>query len=462
MSTLLSFVGRVRAAPATRWGRDTLSSGLTRVSFPGLCAYAAAKGAVETPDSAVARHSRRTGRETSGVVVAGGERTGGPPYVPAMDHAFPMTREAGLARLSAVSERLGAVYAAERNTDPGREADPTTSALSPYLRRRLVSEEEVVAAARAGHGEGAEKFVSEVFWRTYFKGHLETHPAAWTDYLAGAAGDRDRLAAEPGLRRTYAAAVEGRTGIDGFDDWARELVETGWLHNHARMWFASIWIFTLRLPWALGADFFLRHLLDGDPASNTLSWRWVAGLHTRGKHYLARPENIRRHTGGRYDPAGLAERAAPLSEETVARLVPLAPADPVPGGDVALLLHLDDLHPESLPLGRARVVRVGGLLAHAPGASERVRAADAAAMADALARARAHFGSAADLAAPGWADALPVVAAWAPVGPSAAALPACVRVRRSWDDATWPHATRGFFQVRSAIPQILDAVRAAA
>ncbi len=67
---------------------------------------------------------------------------------------------------------------------------------------------------------------------------------------------------------------------------------TGYLHNHARMWFASIWIFTLRLPWELGADFFLRHLLDGDPASNTLSWRWVGGMQTMGKTYLARADNI--------------------------------------------------------------------------------------------------------------------------------------------------------------------------
>ena len=50
------------------------------------------------------------------------------------------------------------------------------------------------------------------------------------------------------------------------------------MHNHVRMWFASIWIFTLNLPWQLGADFFMQHLLDGDPASNTLSWRWVAGI----------------------------------------------------------------------------------------------------------------------------------------------------------------------------------------
>ena len=58
------------------------------------------------------------------------------------------------------------------------------------------------------------------------------------------------------------------------------------------MWFASIWIFTFNLPWQLGANFFMENLLDGDPASNTLSWRWVAGLQTKGKHYLARKDNI--------------------------------------------------------------------------------------------------------------------------------------------------------------------------
>ena len=68
------------------------------------------------------------------------------------------------------------------------------------------------------------------------------------------------------------------------------------------MWFASIWIFTLRLPWELGADFFYRHLIDGDPASNTLGWRWVAGLHTKGKTYLATPPNIEKYAAKRLDP----------------------------------------------------------------------------------------------------------------------------------------------------------------
>ncbi len=388
----------------------------------------------------------------------GGSGHGARSHIAVMDRSFPLTRAAGLDRLGAFVPSMGRAYADERNTDRGPEVEASTSALSPYLRRRLVTEREVVEAAFAAYGHvGADRFVQEVFWRTYFKGHLETHPAIWADYQRLVAQGRNRLATESGLRRVYNDAVLGRAGIDGFDDWAREVVETNWLHNHARMWFASIWIFTLRLPWALGADFFLRHLIDGDPASNTLSWRWVAGLHTRGKPYAARAENIDRYTGGRYRPAGLDENPEALEEPELPAAAPLAPDDPAPRGEVSLLLHLDDLHPESLPLDGARVVRVGGLTAHADGGVERVRQADRDAMADALARAGAHFGCPAVPVEEGWAGSLPVVAAWAPVGPSAAALPPCARVRREWDSLTWPRATRGYFQVKSAIPRILDA-----
>lgn len=378
----------------------------------------------------------------------------------AMPDRFPaLSRAAGLDRLAAFAPVAGRDYAAGRNTDAGPDADPSTSALSPWLRRRLVLEEEAAGAALAAHGPaGADRFVQEVFWRSYFKGHLETRPALWSGYLRLVDEGRERLAASSGLRRAFDDAAAGRTGIDCFDHWTRELADTGWLHNHARMWFASIWIFTLRLPWALGADLFLRNLLDGDPASNTLSWRWVAGLHTRGKPYAARAENIRRFTNGRFDPSGLNENPAPLEEAEVHGAVPLPPADPAPEGEAALLLHLDDLHPESLPLDGARVVRVGGLLAHAPGAAEQVRQADREAMADALARASAHFGCEAVPAEAGWAGGLPVVAAWAPVGPSAAVLPpGCRRVRRCWDDVVWPHTTRGYFQVKAAIPRLLEA-----
>ncbi len=381
------------------------------------------------------------------------------PHMRGMDRSFPPTRAAALARLAEFSPAMGRDYVEGRNTDAGPQEAATTSVLSPYLRRRIVVEQEVVDAARAGHGAQAEKFVQEVFWRSYFKGHLETRPALWTCYQRLAEEGHARLAAESGLRKAYERAITGQTGIECFDDWARELTTGNWLHNHVRMWFASIWIFTLRLPWALGADFFMQHLLDGDPASNTLSWRWVAGLHTRGKVYAARAENIRRYTDGRYDPEGLNEDPAPLEEADPPPAVKLPQSDALPEGEVALLLHLDDLNPESMPLGRAKVVRVDGLVAHADRAAERPRAMDRDAMADALARSAEHFGCPAALVSDGWADGLPVVTAWAPVGPSAEVLPHALRIRRAWDDAVWPRATKGYFQVKAAIPGIIGAVR---
>ena len=208
----------------------------------------------------------------------------------------PPTREEGLRRLAAFIPKSGRDYAARRNFDlPGH---PHVSGLSPYIRHRLVTEEEALRAILGRYAlSTAEKAVQEVFWRTYWKGWLELRPEIWTDYRRGVRAALDRIRTETGLRLNWEAACRGETGIDGFDHWARELAATGYLHNHARMWFASIWTFTLRLPWELGADFFLRHLLDGDPASNTLSWRWVAGLQTRGKHYLARPANVEIHRG---------------------------------------------------------------------------------------------------------------------------------------------------------------------
>ena len=330
----------------------------------------------------------------------------------------------------------------------------STPALPPAARAR--------SAALDAHGRrGAERFVEEVVWRSYFKGHLESRPSIWTDYKRQVGEAREAMERNAGLRGAYTEAIEGRTGVEGFDDWALELVEHGWLHNHARMWFASIWIFTLRLPWALGADFFMSHLIDGDPASNTLSWRWVAGLHTRGKAYAARAENITRYSEGRFRPTGLDENVEALVEEEPPPLVALASADTAPTGEIALLLHLDDLHPESLKLSSARVVKVGAITAHAENAGEQVRAADREAVADALARAGAHFGCEAGPAEPGWEAGLPVVTSWAPVGPSADSLPPCLRIRRAWDECAWPRSTRGYFQLRSVIPQLLELADAA-
>ena len=222
------------------------------------------------------------------------------------------SRAEGLRRLEAFLPRAGRRYAETRNYDQGPEAHDNVSTLSPWIRHRLVTEAEVIRAVRARHRfRAAEKFIQEVCWRTYWKGWLEMRPAVWAAYRAEVESGLAALDDDSGLRESWQSAVEGRTGIACFDAWAGELVSTGYLHNHARMWFASIWIFTLKLPWALGADFFLRHLLDGDPASNTLSWRWVAGLHTRGKTYLARPGNIETYTRGRFCPGMQAGNPAP-------------------------------------------------------------------------------------------------------------------------------------------------------
>lgn len=216
------------------------------------------------------------------------------------------TRDAGLARLAAFTSRAGRDYARDRNEDRGPGLRANVSALSPWIRRRLVTEAEVIDAVLGRHRfEACEKFIQEVFWRGYWKGWLEMRPVVHARYEA----ERDILRARWAGESSLTSALEGRTGLGCFDAWVRELVEIGWLHNHTRMWFASIWIFTLRLPWQLGADFFDQHLLDADAASNTLSWRWVAGLHTKGKHYLARAENIRIHTRGRFDPRGQLQRA---------------------------------------------------------------------------------------------------------------------------------------------------------
>lgn len=219
---------------------------------------------------------------------------------------------------------LAGDYARSRNdVNPPRGG---VSRLSPYLRIRLLLEEEVVREVLAVYPERTvSKFIDEVLWRTYWKGWLELRPQIWMEYRRRVGILLDRL--DNGARERYNQAVSGATPFDCMNSWTHELIDTGWLHNHVRMWFASIWTMSLRLPWELGADFFMRHLLDGDPASNTLSWRWVAGLHTPGKAYVARAANIREHTGARFDPRGLNENP-PMP-------VPPRFPDPVPLGPLA-------------------------------------------------------------------------------------------------------------------------------
>ena len=332
----------------------------------------------------------------------------------------------------------------------------------------------VDAVLQAQGPGGADKFIQEVFWRTYWKGWLEMRPSTWSRFLETRDRQRDGLADW----RALEDAEAGRTGVEGFDDWARELAQTGYLHNHARMWFASIWIFTLRLPWALGADLFLRRLVDADPASNTLSWRWVAGLQTPGKTYLATRENIARFTGGRFAPSGLATEAPPLVEpapEPPAGL-PSAAGTPPPG-PFLLLATPEDLTPELAgidPAGAvAAVVTSDPRLSFGETAREFMAGA-AMHAADRLAgrvegpvTLLAHLDAGTLVAAAQAARVRTLVTPYAPVGPTADALAQAARgleaeglrliqVRRDWDARLWPYATAGFFAFRKQIPAFLE------
>lgn len=393
-------------------------------------------------------------------------------------HAFVPTRAAGLARLQQFLPAAGRAYAATRNEDRGPTEARQVSALSPWIRRRLLTESEVVAAVLTRHSAAAaEKFIQEVVWRGYWKGYLEMRPGLYARYLAEC--DALRSSANAAQQQALKRAEQGQTGIECYDAWVQELRSSGWLHNHTRMWFASIWIHTLKLPWQLGAEFFYEHLLDADPAANTLSWRWVAGLHTPGKHYLARAENIRRYTLGRYDPQGqLDEHAAPQTEALPPPApIALPPAAEVQAARVALLLTDEDLHPESWAL--TAEVQAVALLDLPLGADRPAARFSAGARADALARARRHFGVDAAPVDPAalcvWARDCGVrelVTAYAPVGavasaldllapPLAAAGIRLVRLRRAWDTHCWPHARAGYFKLKTQIPQLLQTCLAA-
>lgn len=428
---------------------------------------------------------------------------------------FPAGRSCGRRRLHSFLDSIDA-YAARRNYAlPGyREV----SRLSPYLRYRLLSEAEVIREVLQFHPyDEASKFIDEVSWRTYWKGYLELHPSIWKRYQQDLHELPHSLPRETAER--YRAATNGQTGIACFDHWVTELVQSGYLHNHARMWFASIWIFTLELPWQLGAAFFLSHLLDGDPASNTLSWRWVGGLHTSGKHYLARADNIHRFTEGRFHPVGqLKEEAPALPAEDPLPSSRLAPVESgvdfsfpslscCPAG---LLVLPDDLAPETSQLQEAPfrsicVLRAADVeSAYQP--SDRVRSFLSENLHDAAQRIAHHWnahihhsdGTLHPRPQKAYAEnvgcrneGLPLynakvetfvqaVTTWArnetlnsiwllqpPVGPYRDAMPALraalrplnIRLyeyRRRWDQSHWPHATAGYFSFRKNLRRRIE------
>ena len=321
---------------------------------------------------------------------------------------FPHTRSEALRSWEEFRPRIGAYADARNGVRPGHRA---VSRLSPAIRRRLVTEYELVASTLEAYPFArAEKFVQEMMWRRYWKSWLELRPGVWRDYQA------DVVRLRGGLRGYQARRVQevaaGRSGVAIMDYFARELRETGYLHNHARMWFAGFWVHTEKLPWQLGADFFYRHLLDADPAANTLSWRWVAGLQTQGKTYLTRRSNLERyvessllaaHGGGLDQLDDKLAQPARVEDTSLlhAELPPDADDTALPAGlpvQAGLWVHADDLCTEAAqPLARFRPQAVfAGLdtgVLEAEAVSVLRRGHLQASVRDGLARAGQHFGA---------------------------------------------------------------------
>lgn len=401
---------------------------------------------------------------------------------------FTPTRAAAQSALAAFLGNSGEAYRERRSFDFGAAERNTVSRLSPWIRHRLLLEDEVLASVLQHHGPAAsEAFLQEVFWRGYFRGYLEHRPTIWSRYLSERDAEFARITADLDGRARLREATSGATGITCFDAWVRELIANGYLHNHARMWFASIWIFTLKLPWQLGADFFLTHLIDGDPASNTCSWRWVAGLHTLGKTYLARPDNIGKYTGGRFvSTRGLATEAPALLEREAHTLSApnLEPEAACPaGGRIGLLIVESDCQPESLALSSKPCCLLTltepcarALEPLAPTAADFTRAAlthagDEASRAFELPN---HRDAAGDwtTSVSNWALANQldcVTVARPPIGwvhdrlqPALSRLAELgvrvERVTRPHDRAVWPHASKGYFKLKKRIPDLLAAL----
>ena len=230
---------------------------------------------------------------------------------------FATSRQEALDVLENYIEKNIFTYTAQRNFDFGPLNRKNISCLSPYITHRLISEYEVTKKALSKYPyQKVEKFIQEIFWRVYWKGWLELRPKVWTDFVE----DLKNV----GNSNEYEKAINGETDIDCFNDWVKELKENNYLHNHTRMWFASIWIFTLNLPWQKGAEFFLRELYDGDAASNTLSWRWVAGIQTKGKNYIAQNWNINKFTNNKYKDLTLNESPQPIIDKREYKISPIS------------------------------------------------------------------------------------------------------------------------------------------
>ena len=208
-----------------------------------------------------------------------------------MPETFAPTLAAAQARIAAVRP---AAYARTRNA-----LDGAVTGLSPYITHGFVTLTDVLAGVAARHTlDMQHKLVFELGWRAYFR-HVWQHR-----------GEGILRSLHEGLLPDDAYASElpadirqACTGVPVIDEAVRTLYATGMLHNHARMWLASYVVHLRKVHWRAGADWLVAHLLDGDLASNHLSWQWVAGTGSR-KPYLFNADNVARYAPASWHSPG--------------------------------------------------------------------------------------------------------------------------------------------------------------
>lgn len=230
----------------------------------------------------------------------------------------------------------------------------SVSRLSMYLRHGVLSLAEVrdVALGKVKDIFHGAKFITELAWREYWQRlYRELGNGIWRDQETHKTGFQARDYAE----ELPADIAEARTGLACMDGFGAELRNTGYLHNHARMWVAAYVVHWRRVKWQAGARWFLTHLLDGDPASNNLSWQWVASTFSH-KPYFFNRENLEKYTNGVYCKGCAAGGKCPFDAsyaELEERLFPRRQAEADPG----LALYSSNsgsLHRESRRQGRGR------------------------------------------------------------------------------------------------------------
>ena len=380
------------------------------------------------------------------------------------------SKSEALSQMHSFVESKADRYQEMRNYDFGKLENNFVSGLSPAISRRIITEEVFLKTILSSFSfNKVEKLIQEICWRTYWKGYLENRSQIWTNYLTDLVDLRYLKASQE-----YENASKGETEIVCFNRWLNELVENGYLHNHTRMWFSSIWIHTLKLPWQLGAELFMKFLLDADPASNTLSWRWVAGNHTLGKTYLANPSNIKKYTGGRLFPENqLALKAVESNQDGTIEISNIKiEKKRNPKFVDCLLVHENDLSFENIPESKILLIQEKSLLAY--DRSKFVRQFIDDALIDCKNRITKQFDKEIQLLNFDRIYALKDLVTEREIKIIHTPYPAVgvlrdkilqieklvpVKIKflfSKWDQAFWPYADRGFFKLKKRIPEIVN------